>query len=64
VAKKELRLQPMSPTDTHDKHLNLHEAVALFSRDAGEIIYFKNEDFVVVNLHWFCHQMMGHLIEL
>jgi hypothetical protein len=38
--------------------------VALFLHDAGEIIYFKDEDFVVVNPHWFCHQMMGHLIEL
>ncbi|CAK9211957.1 unnamed protein product [Sphagnum jensenii] len=64
MAKKELRLQPMSPTDTHDKHLNPHEAVALFLHDAGEIIYFKDEDFVVVNPHWFCHQVMGHLIEL
>jgi hypothetical protein len=38
--------------------------VALFLHDAGEIIYFKDEDFVVVNPHWFCHQVMGHLIEL
>jgi hypothetical protein len=64
VAKKEPRLQPMSPTDSHDKHLNPHEAVALFLHDADEIIYFKDEDFVVVNPHWFCHQVMGHLIEL
>jgi GTPase SAR1 family protein len=61
VAKKE---QFTSPTDTHDKNLNPHEAVALFLHDAGEIIYFKDEDFVVVNPHWFCHQVMGHLIEL
>ncbi|CAM6039910.1 unnamed protein product [Sphagnum compactum] len=64
VAKKEPSLQPMSPTDIHDKNLNPHEAVALFLHDAGEIIYFKDEDFVVVNPHWFCHQVMGHLIEL
>ncbi|CAM6061155.1 unnamed protein product [Sphagnum tenellum] len=64
VAKKEPSLQAMSPTDTHDKNLNPHEAVALFLHDAGEIIYFKDEDFVVVNPHWFCHQVMGHLIEL
>jgi hypothetical protein len=38
--------------------------VALFLHDADEIIYFKDEDFVVVNPHWFCHQVMGHLIEL
>jgi hypothetical protein len=61
VAKK---VQLTSPTDTHDKNLNPHEAVALFLHDAGEIIYFKDEDFVVVNPHWFCHQVMGHLIEL
>jgi hypothetical protein len=64
VAKKEPSLQPMSPTDTHDKTLNPHEAVALFLHDAGEIIFFKDENFVVVNPHWFCHQVMGHLIEL
>jgi GTPase SAR1 family protein len=64
LAKKEPRLQPMSPTKTHDKNLNPHEAVALFLHDAGEIIYFKDQDFVVVNPHWFCHQVMGHLIEL
>jgi hypothetical protein len=61
VAKKE---QFTSPTNTHDKNLNIHEAVALFLHDAGEIIYFKDEDFVVVNPHWFCHQVMGYLIEL
>jgi hypothetical protein len=64
VAKKEPSLQPTSPMNTHDKNLNPHEAVALFLHDAGEIIYFKDEDFVVVNPHWFCHQVMGHLIEL
>jgi len=51
VAKKELSLQPTSPTNTHIKNLNPHEAVALFLHDAGEIIYFKDQDFVVVNLH-------------
>jgi hypothetical protein len=64
VDKKEPSLQPTSPTSTHDQNLNPHEAVALFLHDAGEIIYFKDEDFVVVNPHWFCHQVMGHLIEL
>ncbi len=64
VAKKEPRLQPMSLTKTHDKNLNPHDAMALFLHDASEIIYFKDQDFVVVNPHWFCHQVMGHLIEL
>jgi hypothetical protein len=64
VPKKEPRLQPMSQTKTHDKNLNPHEEVALFLHDAGDIIYFKDQNFVVVNLHWFCHQVMGHLIEL
>jgi hypothetical protein len=64
LAKKEPRLQPMSPTKIPDRNLNPHEAVALFLHDAGEIIYFKDEDFVVVNPHWFCHQVMGHLIKL
>ncbi len=41
-----------------------HIAIAMFLHDAGEIIYFKNEDFVVLNLSWFCHKVMGHLIKL
>jgi GTPase SAR1 family protein len=64
VAKKEPSLQPTPPTNIDGKNLNPHEAMALFLHDAGEIIYFKDEDFVVVNPHWFCHQVMGHLIEL
>ncbi|KAH8966296.1 hypothetical protein BDL97_03G018400 [Sphagnum fallax] len=42
----------------------LHIAIAMFLHDVGEIIYFKNEDFVVLNLNWFCHKVMGHLIKL
>jgi uncharacterized short protein YbdD (DUF466 family) len=41
-----------------------HVAVAMFLHDAGEMIYFKDEDFVVVNPSWFCHEVMGHLIKL
>jgi hypothetical protein len=41
-----------------------HVAVAMFLHDAGEMIYFKEEDFVVVNPNWFCHEVMGHLIKL
>jgi hypothetical protein len=41
-----------------------HVAVAMFLHDDGEIIYFKEEDFVVVNPSWFCHEVMGHLIKL
>jgi hypothetical protein len=36
----------------------------MFLHDAGEMIYFKEEDFVVVNPSWFCHKVMGHLIKL
>jgi hypothetical protein len=41
-----------------------HIAVAMFLHDAGEMIYFKEENFVVVNPSWFCHEVMGHLIKL
>ncbi|CAM6048220.1 unnamed protein product, partial [Sphagnum compactum] len=41
-----------------------HVAVTMFLHDAGELIYFKEEDFVVVNPSWFCHKVMGHLIKL
>jgi GTPase SAR1 family protein len=39
-------------------------AVAKSLHDAGEIIYFEDEDFVVVNPNWFCHKVMGRLIKL
>jgi len=38
-------------------------AVAMFLHNAGEMIYFKEEDFVVVNPSWFYHRVMGHLIK-
>ncbi len=39
-------------------------SVAMFLHDDGEMIYFKDEDFVVVNPNWFCHEVMSHLIKL
>jgi hypothetical protein len=41
-----------------------HVAVAMFLHDVGEMIYFKEEDFVVVNPNWFYHDVMGHLMQL
>jgi hypothetical protein len=29
-----------------------------------DIIYFEDLDFFVVNLDWFCHRVMGHLIKI
>jgi hypothetical protein len=37
-------------------------AITTYLHDVGEMIYFTREDFVVVNLNWFCHNVMGHLI--
>jgi hypothetical protein len=48
----------------HQEFEKPHVAVAMFLHDAGEMIYFKDEDFVVVNPSWFCHEVMGHLIKL
>jgi hypothetical protein len=36
----------------------------MFLHNVGEMIYFKDEDFVVVNPNWFCNEVMGHLITL
>jgi hypothetical protein len=47
-----------------DSSLKPHVAIAMFLHDAGEVIYFKDEDFVVVNPNWFCNEVMGHLITL
>jgi len=40
------------------------KAVAECLHDAGDIIFFNDFDFIVVDLHWFCHGVMGHLIRL
>ncbi len=40
------------------------KAVAECLHDAGDIIFFNDFDFIVVDLHWFCHWVMGHLIRL
>ncbi|KAH8955533.1 hypothetical protein BDL97_08G144400 [Sphagnum fallax] len=40
------------------------KAVAECLHDAGDIIFFNDFDFIVVDLHWFCHRVMGHLIRL
>jgi GTPase SAR1 family protein len=47
-----------------ESKLKPHEAIAMFLHDAGEVIYFKDEDFLVVNPNWFCNEVMGHLIML
>jgi hypothetical protein len=32
--------------------------------NSGDVIYFEDLDFLVVDLDWFCHRVMGHLIKL
>jgi GTPase SAR1 family protein len=62
-AKTASQLQVLAP-QLAQPELEPHIAIAMFLHDAGEIIYFKNENFVVLNLNWFCHKIMGHLIKL
>jgi len=40
------------------------KAVATSMHDSGDVIYFEDLDFLVVDLDWFCHRVMGHLIKL
>ncbi|KAH9544644.1 hypothetical protein CY35_12G005200, partial [Sphagnum magellanicum] len=61
IDKKEPNLRQLVVQQEFEKP---HVAVAMFLHDAGEMIYFKEEDFVVVNPSWFCHDVMGHLIKL
>ncbi|KAH9544647.1 hypothetical protein CY35_12G005500 [Sphagnum magellanicum] len=61
IDKKEPNLRQLVVQQEFEKP---HVAVAMFLHDAGEMIYFKEEDFVVVNPSWFCHEVMGHLIKL
>jgi GTPase SAR1 family protein len=41
-----------------------NKAVAKCLHTSGDIIFFEDLDFVVVDVDWFCHQVMGHLIKL
>jgi hypothetical protein len=61
IDKKEPNLRQLVGQQEFEKP---HVAVAMFLHDAGEMIYFKEEDFVVVNPSWFCHKVMGRLIRL
>jgi GTPase SAR1 family protein len=63
-AKTHFQLQVTAPELDQPKLVKPHIAIAMFLHDAGEIIYFEDEDFVVLNLNWFCHKVMGHLIKL
>jgi hypothetical protein len=47
-----------------ESNLKPHVAIAMFLHDASEVIYFKDEDFMVVNPNRFCNEVMGHLITL
>jgi GTPase SAR1 family protein len=39
------------------------KAVAKCLHTSGDIIFFEDWDFLVVDVDWFCHQVMGHLIK-
>jgi hypothetical protein len=41
-----------------------NKAVAKCLHTSGDIIFFEDLDFVVVDVDWFCHQIMGRLIKL
>jgi hypothetical protein len=38
--------------------------VAKWLHISGDILFFEDLDFIVVDVQWFCHQVMGHLIKL
>jgi hypothetical protein len=40
------------------------KAVATSMHHSGDVIYFEDLDFLVVDLDWFCHRVMGYLIKL
>jgi hypothetical protein len=40
------------------------KAVATSMHNSGDVLYFEDLDFLVVDLNWFCHWVLGHLIKL
>jgi hypothetical protein len=43
---------------------NRSKAVAKCLHTSGDMIFFEDLNFVVVDVDWFCHQVMGYLIKL
>jgi hypothetical protein len=43
---------------------NKNKVMAKCLHTLGNIIFFEDLDFVVVDVEWFCCQVMGHLIKL
>jgi len=39
------------------------EVVAISLHDSGHLMYNKELDFVVLNPHWFCHDIIGHVLK-
>jgi len=42
---------------------NRIKAVVKCLYTSGDIIFFEDLDFIVVDVEWFCHQFMGHFIK-
>jgi hypothetical protein len=66
VSKKMRTLQLPMDSKGHALQRELEktqDVITTYLHDASEMIYFTREDFVVVNLNWFCHNVMGHLIK-
>jgi len=40
------------------------KVVAQWLHISGDILFFEDLDFIVVDVQWFCHRVMGHLIKL
>ena len=38
------------------------EIVATSLHEAGEVIYYKDLNFVILDPHWFCHDVIGQVI--
>jgi len=50
--------------DDAEKVEERRRAVASSLHKAGEIIYFQELDFIIVNCEWFCEEVLGRLVRL
>lgn len=58
---------PSLRVQRYDDPSNVEErrrAVASSLHKAGEIIYFEELDFIIVNCEWFCEEVLGRLVRL
>ncbi|KAG0564486.1 hypothetical protein KC19_8G114300 [Ceratodon purpureus] len=57
---EELKTQPGTQSEIVKRK---KEVLAMSLHDGGQVMYNEDFNFVVVNPHWFCHDIIGHVLK-